>query len=104
MRIEVERLKDGIKGLKRGLNESECNRDYYIGYTSALSTLEGLIAGMEQDYRKCRDCKYISEKKHDKRYYTCNCPDKEIRKPTSLLRYSWEKACKHFEEREHEES
>lgn len=101
MKIDSEKLKNGIKGLKRGLTET--NQDYYIGYMSALSTVEGIIAGMEQDYKRCRDCRFMSEKKYDKRFNTCNCPDKEIRKSTSLLRYPWEKACKHFEEKEHEE-
>lgn len=103
MKIDSERLKDGIKGLKRSLKESEVNQDYYIGYMSALSTLEGLIAGMEQDYNKCRDCKYISDKKYDKRFYLCSCPTKEIRKSSSLLHYPWEKACKHFKEKDHED-
>ena len=99
MRIDIDRIKDGIKGLKRGINGVDTNQDYYNGYICALSTIEGLIAGMEQDYRKCKDCKFISDKKIDKRYYSCNCPNKEIRKSTSLMRYPWEKACRHFIEK-----
>ena len=103
MKIDADRLKDGIKALKKGLNPEKCNRDYYIGFQCAMSTMEGLIAGMEQDYKKCRDCRFMGDKnKRDKRYNTCTCPDKEIRKSSSLLRYPWEKACKYFKEKEDE--
>lgn len=99
MRVDAERLKDGIKALKKGLNPDECNKDYYIGFLSALSNVEGLVAGMEQGYKKCRDCKFLSDKKIDKRFHSCSCPTKEVRKASSLLHYPWERACKQFQEK-----
>lgn len=40
-------LKDKIKLLKMQMNKNEVNQDYYTGYMSALSTVEGIIAEME---------------------------------------------------------
>ena len=49
MRVNTTSLKNEIKNMKEQVNNAETNQDYRTGYFSALSTLEGFIAMIEEE-------------------------------------------------------
>ena len=49
----LEKILEEIKKLKR--NQCNLNQDFYIGYMSALSTLEGFVAGLNDGWIPVED-------------------------------------------------
>lgn len=47
--VQVEELKAEIYKLKHQSEQSFGNHDYYVGYISALSTVEGILAVMDRE-------------------------------------------------------
>lgn len=49
MRVNTTSLKNEIKNLKQQMDKEVANQDYKTGYFSALSTVEGVIAMIEEE-------------------------------------------------------
>lgn len=103
--IGIEKLKKSILDEKIKQNSEleqygwQAYGDYYSGFMSAMSLVEGFIAEMELMNRtyKCRHCKFLSEEPTTGSWHRCNCPDKPFRTTRSHLVYKWNHACKYFE-------
>ena len=97
MRIDSEVIKVAVHDLKVMQNEGQ-NRDYYTGYMSALSTVEGIIASMEhRTDHKCRECRYLSDTRHSRSWFYCDNPNKEYKGEYSHLKNKWQRSCRFFE-------
>lgn len=55
----LEKILEEIKKLKR--NQCNLNQDFYIGYMSALSTLEGFVAGLNDGWIPVEDTEHTPE-------------------------------------------
>ena len=77
----LEKILKEIEELKR--NQDSKNQDFVTGYISALSTVEGVIAGLDEakDINVPSNDGWIPvEKKlpEEKGWYQCTCSDKDI--------------------------
>lgn len=77
----LEKILGEIEELKR--NQDSKNQDFVTGYISALSTVEGVIAGLDEtkDINVPSNDGWIPvEKKlpEEKGWYQCTCSDKDI--------------------------
>lgn len=97
--ILAEKLKQNDELQKYG---KDAYGDYYTGFISAMSIVEGYVNEMELMNRsyKCRHCKYISDLPSTGSWHRCNCEDKPFRTSHSHLVYKWNHACRFFEKRE----